>query len=148
MAAAAVLVDWRGLFRSLTPARQRALEGALVEMGLVLGEYTELVERAFLEAYASTRSKLLADEADLQAAALRSAATLLASYSRRKRMFLLLSGRENLAWTSVAGALPGEMRTRDFSTHTPSSVRASSIWQRQQLRRRIHHRLEEIKRGD
>jgi hypothetical protein len=117
-------------------------------MGLVLGEYTDLVERAFIEAKSLKGRELLPDEVDLQATSLRIAATLLSSYSRRKRMFLLLSGRDNFAWASVAGAQTGAMRTRDFSTLTPSSVRASSIWQKQQLKRRIHHRLEEIKRGD
>jgi hypothetical protein len=44
-------VSWRRFFRHLTTQGQRELERALADCGLLLGEYMELVERAYLEAY-------------------------------------------------------------------------------------------------
>lgn len=128
--------------------RQRTFERSLVKMGLGLGEYMELVERAFLEAHALKRAGILPDEPELQPAALRIAAKLTASYTRRKRLFVLLSALGNLGCPRAFGSFPQEVRAADFPESVPSWVApASSGGRKQQLRRRIHRRLEEIKRG-
>lgn len=118
-----------------------------MESGLLLGEYMELVERAFLEAHALKQAGLLQGELDLQAAAVGIAAKLLISYSRRKRLFLLLSSVENFGWASVAGALPREAYASDFVSYVPSSVAAVSHSYKSRLSQRIHRRIEEMKRA-
>lgn len=43
-------LSWKAFFRSMTPESQEAFEHSLAEAGLLMGEFIELVERAFLEA--------------------------------------------------------------------------------------------------
>ena len=113
-------VSWRRFFRHLTTQGQRELERALAEGGLLLGEYMELVERAYLEAYALKVANPGRERADLDVAALAVAARLIGGYVRRKRLFLLLAAsREGPAWAKLSGALPRETYTADCSWHTP-----------------------------
>lgn len=113
MTAVALHADWCSFFRSFTPTRQRRFERALAETGLAVGEYMELVERAAMEALAVYQPSL-PGAFDLTAAARGRAVKLLASYSRRKRLYALLRlSVENLRRAKLSGVL---------GTRSPSST--------------------------
>lgn len=76
------------------------------------------------------------------------AAKLLSRYIRRKRLFLpLRAATEGLAWAKLSGALPREACTADFLGHTPLLRVGLSPSYKMGLRRRIHARIEEMKRA-
>lgn len=141
-------VSWRRFFRRLSARDQRELERALAEGGLLLGEYMELVERAYLEAYALKVANPGRERADLDVAAFAVAARLIGGYVRRKRLFLLLAAsREGPAWARLSGALPRETYTAGFLQGGPHSRLALSPSYKRRLRQRIHGQMEEMKRA-
>jgi hypothetical protein len=139
-------VSWRRFFRRLTAREQRSLERALTECDLLLGEYMELVERAYLEAYALREAGPGRERADLDLAAHAIAARLIGGYVRRKRLFLLLTVlRQGLASAKLAGALPRETYAADFPEGGPPSRFALSPSCKRRLRQRIHAQIEAMR---
>ena len=141
-------VSWRRFFRHLTTQGQRALERALADCGLLLGEYMELVERAYLEAYALRQASPGRERADLDVAALAVAARLIGGYVGRKRLFLLLvASRQGQAWAKLSGALPRETCAADFLQGGPHLRLALSPSCKRRLRQRIHAQMKVMKRA-
>jgi hypothetical protein len=144
VAAVVLHANWRSFFRGLTPARRRRFERALAKSGLVVGEYMELVERAAMEAFAAHQPSL-PRTLDLAAAARGRAVELLASYSRRKRLYAMLrQSVDSLRRAKLSGVLAREVYVYDFVA--PGSFPERGL-QLRKLRRRIHRQIEEIKRA-
>ncbi len=80
-------INWRKFFGRLTPEGQQALERTLADAGLLLGEYMELVERAYLEAFFLRQAGHAAVRLEVEADAQTIAGNLVGSYARRKRVF-------------------------------------------------------------
>lgn len=141
-------VSWQRFFHRLTPQGQGDLEFALSESGLLLGEFMELVERAYLEAYLLRESSLGRERIDLPAAGRTIARNLLSSYISRKRLFLLLRvASEGLAWAKLSGAFPGDADAADFLRGAPYSQTGLSPSQKLRLRQRIHAQIEVMRRA-
>jgi len=139
-------VSWRRFFRHLTTQGQRELERALADCGLLLGEYMELVERAYLEVYVLREARHGWEQADLDVTAQAIAARLIGGYVRRKRLFLLLTAsRDGLAWAKLSGALPRETYAADFLQGGPRLRLALSPSCKRRLRQRIHAQMKVMK---
>ncbi|MDP2674218.1 MAG: hypothetical protein Q8Q00_04835 [Dehalococcoidia bacterium] len=141
-------VSWRRFFRHLTTQGQRELERALADCGLLLGEYMELVERAYLEAYVLQEASPGGERVDLDVTAQAVAARLIGGYVTRKRLFLLLvASRQDQAWAKLSGALPRETYAADCSWHTPPLRVGLSPSYKRRLRQRIHAQMKVMKRA-
>ncbi len=80
-------ISWRKFFDGLTPEGQRAFECSLSDAGLLLGEYMELVERAYLDASFLRQIGNATVRLEIEADAQTVAGNLVGSYVRRKRVF-------------------------------------------------------------
>jgi hypothetical protein len=141
-------VSWRRFFRRLSARDQRELERALADCGLLLGEYMELVERAYLEAYVLQEARHGWERVDLEVAAHAIAARVIGGYVRRKRLFLLLTAsRQGLAWAKLSGAPPRETYAADFLEGGPRLRLALSPSCKRRLRQRIHVQMKVMKRA-
>lgn len=141
-------VSWRRFFRRLSARDQRSLERALAECGLLVGEYMELVERAYLEAYVLREASLGRERTDLDVAAHAMAARVIGGYVRRKRLFLLLvASREGPACAKLSGALPRETKAADFLQGGAHLRLALSPSYKRRLRQRIHAQMKVMRRA-
>ncbi len=142
-------IGWGRFFRQLTPQRQRRLERALSEGGLLLGEYTELVERACLRAYQLQGESPGWERAGVKKAAEAIAGDLISSYVKRKRLFLLVrAATESVIVARLCGAFPEEMPMLQQAPTTACYQAALSASYKLGLRRRIHARIEALKRAE
>ena len=131
------LIDWSAYFRDLSGGQQVWLESTLAQKGLSLGEFMELAERALIEARITFQPKT---ERELEAAVLHVSSALLTRYSMRKRIFLLKvrTERNRLGLSNN--------RPVDLSEYAAvAATDDSAAWQ-DALRRRIHARIEALKK--
>jgi hypothetical protein len=103
-------VDWPGYFRSLPAGEARALAAWLAAEGLAVGEFMEVVDRAYAtapEAWRGRSRPFVARRGRVAAAA----------YARRKRQCagLLAALDEAL----ISGALPGDVASRELRPCAP-----------------------------
>ena len=139
---------WDIFFRRLTPEAQQELEISLSDSGLLLGEYMELVERAYQQAYEMQGLSAGWNRMDFDATAQKFAADLLASYVWRKRLFSMISvGEQALTRANLSGVLPSKIRAADLSRAARYFKSSRSRRQRFRLRERVHAQIEEAKRG-
>lgn len=136
-------ITWNRFFARLTQAGQRSLERALADGGLLLGEYMELVERAYLQAYLMRKRDAPARPDLIMAYAQDMAEKLVRSYAARKREWVLRNtAYRTAAWQATAyppeameGMTAGILPLPDIL----------SAYRKLRLRRRIHASIESMK---
>lgn len=136
-------IAWAAVFRSMTSQRQGEFERCLAESGLLLGEFMELVERAYSVAYLLREASLGWERVDLEATAQATAARLIDSYIKRKRLFILR--QQALAWAKLAGAFPRDVNADDLLKDITVLRFSLPASKQRRLRARIHSRIEAIK---
>jgi hypothetical protein len=140
-------ISWKIFFERLTPEGQRCLESALVDGGILLGEYMEIVERAYYEAFLLQQSTKPSFGADLRMNAEAIAADRVRSYASRKRQFVRERARSaQAAFGQSAHALTGGV-VEGVPAGTAGRPSLLSSFGRLQRRRQIHQRIEAMKRA-
>lgn len=143
MSALVPQISWKRFFGRLTPVGQRSLERALADGGLLLGEYMELVERAYLQAYL-LRENTPSRHGDLVMDAQVMAESLVRSYAARKREWILKTAAYRAAASQSAVRPPEAIE--GMTVDLPPLPDTLSPYRKMRLRRRIHVRIEAMKR--